>query len=252
MILLIDAGNTRIKWAVLEGGRLSVGEPVVRAADADVVRRLAESWTALEPPQRILLANVAGDALADRLAAWARRAWKQEIERVVPCREAFGVTNAYTEPERLGVDRWLALIAARRRVAGPVCIVDCGTALTVDVMSAEGAHLGGLIIPGLGLMRRSLAEMTAGIGDGLTGGNTAEVSLFAKDTRGGVMGGTLYAVVAVIDRIMADVAEAMDMTVTCLLSGGDADAVLPLLAAPCRHVPDLVLEGLAVVAGGGS
>lgn len=249
MILLVDAGNTRIKWAGLEGTALHSGAAVLRRGGAEDVETLATVWAALPVPQRLLIASVAGPDFSVHVMAWSQRFWGLEPEFITAEASAFGVRNAYTEPQRLGVDRWLALIAAHRLVPGPVCIVDCGTALTVDVIARDGEHLGGLIIPGLGLMRRALLEKTAGIESAIGGVQHDEVSLFAKDTRSGVMGGTLYATIAVIDRIVQDVTEAIGAELTCVLTGGDADTVRPLLPADFRYEPELVLKGLALVAG---
>jgi type III pantothenate kinase len=249
MILLVDAGNTRIKWAGLEGGALQSGATVLRRDGAEDVDSLATLWAVLPVPQRLLIASVAGAEFGVRVGAWSKKFWGIEPEFVTAQAQSFGVANAYTEPQRLGVDRWLALIAARRVVTGPVCVVDCGTALTVDVMAEDGAHLGGLIIPGLGLMRRALLEKTAGIEAAIGGIPHEEVSLLAKDTRSGVMGGTLYATIAVIDRIVQDVTEAIGADLGCVLTGGDADTVRPLLPAGFHYEPELVLKGLAIVAG---
>lgn len=249
MILLVDAGNTRIKWAGLHGAVLQSGPAVLRRDGAQDVDALATAWAALPVPQRLLVASVAGPDFSARVEAWARKFWGIEPEFVSARARAFGIANAYSEPQRLGVDRWLALVAARRLVAGAVCVVDCGTALTVDVLAQDGEHLGGLIIPGLGLMRRALLEKTAGIEAALIAApSREEVSLLAKDTRSGVMGGTLYAAVAVIDRIVHDVTEALGVELTCVLTGGDAEAVRSLLPAAFLHEPELVLKGLAVVA----
>lgn len=248
MILLVDVGNTRIKWAGLEAAALKSGAPVLRRDGAQDVDSLSALWAALPLPQRLLIASVAGPDFGARIGAWSRKFWGLEPEFVTAQGQGFGITNAYTEPQLLGVDRWLALIAARRLVAGPVCIVDCGTALTVDVMAQDGTHLGGLIMPGLGLMRRALLENTAGIEAAIGGVSREEISLLARDTRSGVMGGTLYTTIAVIDRIVQDVTKTIGAGLTCVLTGGDADAVRPLLPAAFRYEPELVLKGLAIVA----
>jgi len=245
----VDAGNTRIKWAGLEGAALKSGAAVLRRDGAQDIDSLAAVWAALPAPQRLLIASVAGPDFSAHIGAWSKKSWGLDPEFVTAQAQAFGIINAYTEPQRLGVDRWLALIAARQLVAGPVCIVDCGTALTVDVMADNGEHLGGLIIPGLGLMRRALLENTAGIEAAIDGVSQEEVTLLAKDTRRGVMGGTLYAAIAVIDRIVQDITETVGAGLTCMLTGGDANTVRPLLHAGFRYEPELVLKGLAVVAG---
>lgn len=251
MILLVDAGNTRIKWAGLENGALQSGAALLRRGGADDIEVLSASWGGMSAPARVLVASVAGPGFRGLLTAWSRRCWGVEPEFICSQPEGFGVTNAYPDPRRLGVDRWLALIAAHRAHTGPVCVIDCGTALTIDAVAEDGVHLGGLIMPGLGLMRRSLLDNTADIrAAALEGVSPQGKALLANDTHGAVMGGTLYAAVAAIERIMRDLGEQIEGRLTCLLTGGDSDAILPLLSTnfELHHEPDLVLQGLAIVA----
>lgn len=251
MILLIDAGNTRIKWGGLDDGALQPGGAVPVAGDP--IAELTAALQGTSRPDAVVAASVLGADFGASLNAWSRDQWGVEVRFVVAEARSGEVRNAYTEPARLGADRWLALIAARRIADGAVCIIDCGSALTVDVMDAGGEHLGGLIMPGLAMMRRSLARDTDGVDvdparhPGKSPGE--DVSLFARDTEGAVMGGTLYAAVAVIDRVVADVCDALGQAVTVLLTGGDAGAVRPLVSAAYQYEPDLVLKGLAAVAG---
>ncbi len=250
MILLVDAGNTRIKWASLEMGVLQPGAAILRRCASEDIDALIATRGGMPTPGRLLVASVAGAELCALLTARSRQLWGIEPEFISSQPEGFGVTNAYLEPQRLGVDRWLALIAARRAVAGPVCVVDCGTALTIDVMAEDGQHLGGLIIPGLGLMRHALLVNTADIKAALETASPQSVALLAKDTHGGVMGGTMYAVIATIDRVVRDLGEEIGGRLTCLLTGGDGGVILPLLSTDTvfHHEPDLVLQGLAIVA----
>ncbi|MGA7800138.1 MAG: type III pantothenate kinase [Gammaproteobacteria bacterium] len=249
MILLIDAGNTSLKWAVLDADTLQAGGCLMHAGQ-DVREIATRAWSELPAPERVLIGNVGGDRLARSLRAWMKRSWRLIPEFVLAGESAGGVANGYQQPERLGIDRWAAMVAARRHTEGPACVVDCGTAITIDVLGADGAHLGGLITPGLGLMRRSLVEATRGISDDDDAPlvQDGQVCLLGRDTRGAVAGGALYAAVALIDRVLADMrAEAGDH-IAALVTGGDAPTVLPLLAGPVRHQPDLVLEGLAILA----
>lgn len=245
MILLLDMGNSALKWATLEEGTLS---PMARSTwgDSDNIESLESLWSELALPEHVLVSSVAGDERAAAITAWVRDAWRLETEFVQATGEGFGVINAYIEPRRLGVDRWCALVAVKGRFHGAVCVVDCGTAITIDVLSGEGRHLGGVIIPGLGLMRRSLVEHTS-INlqeDGHPGG----IALLARDTRDAIMGGTLYSAIAAIDRIIQDITKELGSTPTCVITGGDAQGLLPLLAADYHHIPDLVLQGLARMA----
>jgi len=247
--LLIDIGNSRIKWATLVRGKLHPGGDAPCPADENAIAACAaQLWEDVKKPKVVVVSNVAGPAFAAKLSEWIEAYWEVLPLFVTAEQAAFGVSNAYTVPERLGPDRWAALIAAHRRNEGAACIVDAGTAVTIDVIAADGAHQGGLIIPGLDMMRRALLERTQAIQP-----NTAEPArggsaLLARDTRDGVDGGTLYTLVAVIDRVVADIGAELGGQPTRLITGGNAAALLPLLAGDYHHVPELVLEGLAVIA----
>ena len=243
MILLLDIGNSRVKWGLLERNELLPGGTAAHAG-ADLRAVLDGAWAKLARPERVLTCNVAGADCAQWLTDWIRAAWDMTPEFIVPQQQACGVTNAYVEPQRLGADRWAALLAAHMHIPGTACIVDCGSAVTIDALAANGEHLGGLILPGLSMMRRALIKDTH-IPD--TPGY-GQVSLLARDTGDAVTGGVLYALVAAIDRITADVARELRGPMTRVISGGDAECVLPLLAEPYRHEPHLVLQGLAVLA----
>jgi type III pantothenate kinase len=248
VILLIDIGNSRVKWTTVSRGK---ARPSIAAARPDaeaLADQGAQWWGDLKAPRRILASNVAGPAFAAALDEWCKAHWQVEVEFIAAQARARGVRNAYTVPDRLGPDRWAALIAARRRSDGAVCVIDAGTALTLDVLAAGGEHQGGLIIPGLTMMRRALLEGTGAIRSAAAVPEHGAVTLLARDTRDGVEGGTLYALVAIIDRVVADVSVELGQTPLCLISGGDAGDLLPLLAGDYHHVPDLVLEGLAILA----
>lgn len=243
MILLLEIGNTTLKWALWEAGHMGAVAAVGwRGRDPVVIAE--EQWSSLASPQRVLVASVAPAELTGPLADWAHAKWGIAPEYLVATERAAGVVNGYVEPARLGVDRWLALVAARNIAAGPSYVVDCGTAMTVDVLDDSGRHLGGLIVPGLGLMRTAL-EQSTGICLGRDGAGAVE--LLARDTDSAVGGGTLYAVVAFIDRVVADVSAALGVAPQCLITGGDAPRVLPLLSGDYTYRPDLVLEGIAAL-----
>lgn len=249
MILLVDIGNSRVKWASLVKGRLEHHGNALRGKDQDAfVADLEQHWRKIKKPTAVLVSNVAGTAYADALAAWTVERWQVQARFIVAEHSAFDVTNAYSRPERLGADRWAAFIAARRHVRGPVCIIDAGTAVTIDVLNEQGVHQGGLIIPGLAMMRHALLAQTRGLIPATAAPASGDISLLARDTQDGINGGTLYALVAVIDRVVADVRTELNTELTRIITGGDADTLLPLLAGNYHHHPDLVLEGLAVIA----
>ncbi len=247
-MLLVDAGNTRVKWASVEHDALDFSDTGCAARPEEGFQSFAdEAWGTLPRPDRVVIANVAGQSFGDKLAAWVKKTWELRAEFVVPQRAAFGIRNAYAEPGKLGVDRWAAMVAAYHHVKGAACVIDCGTAITIDILTKSGEHQGGLIVPGLTMMRHSLVDNTKGI---LCEAPRAsgKPTILARDTQGGVQGGTLYAAVAVIDRVVADVASEIRGEMTCVITGGDAPALLVLLAGAYRHEPDLVLQGLAIIA----
>jgi type III pantothenate kinase len=250
MILLLDVGNTRAKWAFMhDDDTLEYGGSVVH--NGGFSKEMAEAaWAHLDEPQRIVAANVAGDSMAEALNGWSRARWNKDLELIRAQASAYGVVNGYSEPERLGADRWVALIEIRSSIeAGAACLVDCGSAITVDALSEDGAHLGGLIVPGLQMMRESLIQRAPGIQlESVPRSADRNISLLAKDTRDAVTGGTLYAVVAFIDRVVADLSAELDTDLTRIITGGDAEQILPLLSGEYRTEPDVVLKGLAIIA----
>lgn len=241
MMLLLDVGNSALKWACYEDERLHPRGRLPLLGDLE--QPLAQALSETAEPNRILIASVSADSVTQSIAQWCSRRWGVQPEMVQAESQAAGVTNAYRDPGRLGVDRWLTLLAARARSTEPTCVVDCGTAVTVDVLDAEGAHLGGLIVPGLAMMTSSLAACAQVY---LDAEPDLDAPLLAADTVSAVRGGTLYAVVAFIDRVLSDVEREVGTPMQRLLAGGDAQAIAPLLRHPFEHAPDLVLEGLAV------
>jgi type III pantothenate kinase len=247
--LLLDAGNSRVKWAVQRRGGLAAGTPIGYDG-AGLEANLEAALGALDPPARVLLCSVLAAPLNRRLTRWLRNRWNAPVAVVVASRRGCGVVSAYPEPGRLGVDRWATLVAAHGDAAGgTTCIVDAGTAVTVDLLAGDGRHLGGLIVPGLVLARAALTERTGRIGPTGTGGSVPEPMLApASDTDTAVRGGTLYQLVAFLDRMLDDAAVDAEGGVRGLLTGGDAELLGPLLRGRFDHRPHLVLEGLARIA----
>ncbi|MBI5040313.1 MAG: type III pantothenate kinase [Gammaproteobacteria bacterium] len=247
MILLLDAGNSRLKWAILRNGHFEHGGVLEQTGDA--IKELASAaWGELDAPEAVLVANVAGEPLRRALNSWVKRHWKLTPEYVVARAEQFGVRNAYAEPSDLGIDRWLALLAARELFPGPVCVIDCGTALTIDALAHDSRHLGGLIIPGLQLMRDALVGRAEAIREQMKSASHEQVRLLGADTGSAVVGGTLYAEIAVIDRVLEDLRVELGNGLRCVLTGGDAPRLRPLLATSVHYEADLVLQGLARIA----
>ncbi|MCL2524859.1 MAG: type III pantothenate kinase [Betaproteobacteria bacterium] len=233
MIVCLDSGNSRLKWGVhdghawLEQGAADHGEPRDEALAALVAR-----WP---QPRRLLLANVAGPAVAAHIAT-SLGPWAPLIEEVRSSGQCAGVINHYQPPERLGVDRWCALIAARQRTQAPCLVVMAGTATTIDSLDADGNFCGGLILPGYDLMRRALASDTASLP--LAPG---EWTASPRRTEDAIATGIIEAQAGAIDRAFARLA---DPAAICLLSGGNAGVLRHHLDIPCVEISNLPLEGL--------
>jgi type III pantothenate kinase len=238
MILAIDAGNSRVKWGWHDGGGWSSLATVSLIEFAAANHDINPFAATHENPARIVISNVAGDGAHQLLINWtsifdAEPLWlKGEAERC-------GVRSRYERPEQLGPDRWAALIAARALHQGPCLVVNAGTATTADVLSAQGEFLGGLILPGVDLMRFVLHEHTGRLP--LQEGQFVRTP---RNTVDAIETGCRHAQAGAVER-MARVAGA---GAQCVVSGGAGKALIEQLGIPSRYVENLVLEGLARIA----
>lgn len=249
MILLIDIGNTRVKWALVRGVRLGRMRARAHGGAAQVlesiVRRAPRAVT------RIVAVNVAGARFERALRAAARDRFGIRPELIRSTREAGGVRNGYRETWRLGADRWVGVIGARALArARSAVVANAGTALTIDAVSAGGRHLGGAIIPGTTAMIAGIIKGTNGIGRRARGLAASRRKIFAADTASALAAGAQYAAAALIDRAIDEAARELRAQPRLILTGGAAAGLKPFLRHPARVVPDLVLRGLAALARG--
>lgn len=227
--LLVDLGNSRAKWAWLQQGQVG---PMQAGTLAELLQQ--------PPPAQLWLSSVAAST---QLAA-LQQAWPTSICHVARSEVAAGgVINGYREPQRLGVDRWLALVAARQLCRAPQLVVDAGTAITLDLLDEFGQHKGGWIMPGLQLLQQALIGGTAAVRP--QGRPAAEA--FGRDTAAAVSSGCQQMLLGAVRQAQADARRllATSFPPRVLLSGGDGPLLAALLAEPCLLVPDLVLRGLA-------
>jgi type III pantothenate kinase len=241
-MLTVDIGNTHIKWALWEGGLIT------RRGSCSYLKQEPEPafavWQDLRPQRRVFVANVAGDAVGRALRAWIMAHWSARVEFLRSTSELFGVTNAYADPAQYGVDRWAALLGAHSRYKAPVCIIDAGTAVTVDLLDAGGLHRGGRILPGLSMMREALLGGTAGIQR--IDGNPV---LFADNTADAVSSGTLHMLRAALLEIIGSARQCLGNGMKIIITGGMSEQIMSLPDLPDMvHEPDLVLIGLHAVA----
>lgn len=245
MTLLLDIGNTRIKQAQLHDGELLPLPPAAYSREG-IAAWCAENLSVAAPPKAVWVANVAGETVAADLTRWCQDNWQLTPVFVKSERVAGGVHNGYENAAELGVDRWLSLIAAHQRNAGPVCVISVGTALTVDAVTAAGEHLGGLILPGVALMQQALRQATHAVR--VESELPVELTL-ARSTQAGVAAGSGYAIAGLIERVLEQLGRHDDTVWRAWITGGGAAAVAPLCRLPLHIERQLVLEGLAWYAG---
>jgi len=246
MHIVIDVGNTRIKWGEAEDGRLANIGIVVHRGERE--RALASLAAALpENVTRTIVANVAGDLLARDLTELLRMRARIAPEFVAVKAEEFGVRCAYADPSRLGVDRWIAVLAAHHLAPGAACVIDAGTAVTFDAVDARGKHLGGLILPGPRLLAAALARNTSDIGaTEAPGARPSGLDLLGRSTDTAVGNGAMLALTGALERAIAAVEGSLKERPKVYLTGGDADLVQAWLESEAELRRDLVLEGLVL------
>ncbi len=243
MILLLDVGNSRIGAAILGKGEMTpLG--AIEHRGVGLGPALTEARRFPDDIDRVVVGCVAGPELRRAVAAAVQQRYSIEAEFVEAMASACGVSNSYPQPGRLGADRWADLIAAHARGYDAVCIVDAGSALTIDGL-VSGQHVGGLITPGLGLMRAALLRETGNLRSlsehPLSGG----MALFATDTHEAIVRGTLLSAVSLVQRCRTELAHQVGRSPDLVVTGGDAEQLLALLESSAVHLPWLTLEGLA-------
>jgi len=236
VILLIDWGNTRLKWRLLQNGKRSGVQAV--GWQKEVLEVLfAQQWSSLQP-RRVLVCSVLSDEMDLRLSAWIELRWGVSVEWLRSSAESFGVRNAYRNPQQLGADRWSALLAARRLFQGNVCVISVGSALTLDCLATDGKHLGGQIFPGLRSLRRAL-QLDVGLNN-----SNGEAEWLAKSTQDGIVGGTLHGLASVIGGFVVQCEINLSAPVKVVMTGGDAELLSDVLDLEVLVLPDLILQGV--------
>ena len=243
--LLMDVGNSRIKWGVLDDGELRRTGHIAQ----DRIREHGLTVITTRIPRRVdevFVSNVAGTTFATRLSGVVGAHCDCEVRFARSQRAGWGVTNAYTQPRRMGVDRWVAMIGAWAELQSACLVVDAGTAVTLDAIDDEGNHLGGQIIAGVATMAGALASATSDIPSvkPAPGRADTDLGMFARNTAAAVREGAQNAVAGAVDRAMRTLqSNACEPTV--VLTGGDASRMLTTLSETPVHRPHLVLQGLA-------
>jgi len=245
MRILVDIGNSRCKSAIEDEEGLHEVDTFAwggiflhEVLDELWLKRLGN-----RRPTSVLVSNVAGQALLPNMAAWCCSKFELQPIAVKSTAVFQGLKNGYQEPETFGVDRWAAMIGARSQYNGALCVVDSGTATTVDLIDTSGKHLGGAILPGIYTMRRSLGKYTSALfaADG-------EMSPFSTNTASGIAGGTGYASVGAIDRLVHE-ASLIVGPMTTIVTGGEATILESMMETKVIVDPLLVLKGVSAMGG---
>ncbi len=242
--LAVDIGNTRLKWALYAAPKPGAALIDHGAAFLEAIDDLAEgAWCKLATPSSMLGSIVAGEGIRRRTEAQFEL-WDLEPRWVVSSASACGVVNGYDHPNRLGVDRWVALIGARHHVLGsgparPALVVMVGTAVTVDALDASGRFLGGLILPGFGLMLRALEMGTAGLK-----APTGEAVDFPTNTSDALMSGGADAIAGAVERMHRKIVLRCGAAPALIMSGGAAVKLATMTDLPFETVETLIFEGL--------
>lgn len=246
--LAIDIGNTRLKWAMYSEPRWGARLLAQGVEFLDHIDRLADHhWAGLPAPQVMVGCAVAGDAVRRRVDEQLE-IWDVEPYWVHSCAQAAGLVNGYDHPGRLGADRWVAMIGARNRLLAvgeekPIIVVMVGTAVTVEAIDASGNFLGGLILPGHGIMLRALESGTAGLHV-----PTGEVKLFPTNTSDALTSGGTFAIAGAVERMVQHLQAHCGQAPVCIMTGGAGWKVAPSMVRPFDLVESLIFDGLLAVA----
>lgn len=243
MKLLIDQGNSRLKWALVADDKCFIARGVAMSGEAAVI--FVAVAAALPPGQVvsvIAVASVAGRDEQQHLRRGTKDFFGIDPVFLVSRAACAGLGNGYEVPQQLGVDRWLAMLGARAVVSGAVLVVDAGTAMTIDGIRADGGHLGGYIVPGYAMQLAALDTQTAAVG------RSSQVpgAGFGRNTGTAVAHGVLLGLAALIDRAQVELEQAVKDTCTVVLTGGDAAVIAPFLKSAPVMEPDLLFRGMVI------
>ena len=261
MKLLIDMGNSWLKWAILCGDQLTSTQGLPHQVN-DFEARLSQAWRLLtHPPTQVWISNVAGTQKAEMLTQWISQHWHLQPHFVTTSYQQCGITNGYENFTQLGVDRWLAMIGAyhienqkNNFKKNSICVVDCGTAVTLDLLTNDGHHLGGLIMPGMTTMYNALLKnaevlkpLTKTVSKFSDLSKGSGKKLLGNNTQTGIDLGICYAIIGGIEHALNQFEDKKRNQLTLVITGGNALPILSLLSIPYHYIPDLVLQGLVVV-----
>lgn len=240
--LLIDIGNSRLKWAFAQGEHLLAPAQALPLAESG---KVFDAWQALPglPPTQVRMVSVIDRPVVDDIEQWVKSQWGVVVERVTTANNK-RISVAYEQPEQLGADRWLAMIGAQSRGLLPACIIDCGSAITIDAVDLNGRHYGGLILPGLAAQKAGLAQIAPALP---APDFDKPAPLLGKNSEDAVVSGHLHATAAAVEGLVERIRKETGLRLPAVLTGGDAATLSPYFSQTPPVLPDLVLEGLAAM-----
>ncbi|HUO96196.1 MAG TPA: type III pantothenate kinase [Steroidobacteraceae bacterium] len=247
MTLLVEAGHGGLKWAFLEGGRLTRIECVALhgVEPGTWQARLA----ALTPrPRRVVVANLAGAAFEANLRILAQDSWRLVPEFLQATAEHQGLRNGSADPAALAIDRWAAMVAAWQTARGALLVASAAAAFSVDLVDGDGLHRGGWTLPGERLMREALHAQTSGVAAAALLDEAVVEGPFGTNTAGGVQQGARLALGALVDRAATLLEAGGRPAPRVFVTGAAAEDIVPLAKRGTSVVPHLALEGLALLA----
>lgn len=245
MKLLFDIGNTSVGWALEVKNEFIVADNF--NYDPDGLEYQLDKLIPgndIETPTSVLIANVAGENVLNIVRRWSQHHWQPTIWEAHVGREFDELKNGYKNTREMGVDRWLAMIAAWKKYKTDLCVIDCGTALTIDIIERTGKHLGGYIVPGYKLMQSVLNDQTRNINVSLNGRPAMHPG---NNTREAVNNGACLSIVSAITRTLAMLETEFKMKPDCIITGGMAESIRPFIAELTVFEPQLVLSGLSIL-----
>jgi len=249
--LAIDVGNTRLKWTLYEQ---SIPGAAVLASGVEFLEQInhlsENAWVGLTEPRAMLGCIVASQVVRHRVQEQMAELWSVEPHWVVASEAEAGIVNGYDTPSRLGADRWVAMIGARHHAlracsgaARPMIVVMVGTAVTVEAIDTTGRFLGGLILPGHGIMLKAVESGTAGLHV-----PTGEVREFPTNTSDALTSGGTYAIAGAVERMAQHLEQRCGQPPVCIMTGGAGWKMLPFMTRPFELVESLIFDGLLVIA----
>lgn len=247
-LLTIDVGNTRLKWALYDHAHPQAHLLAQGVQFLEHIEDLSEGdWSQLSPPKWVLGCVVAGDAVRRRVEQQLE-IWDVHPQWVVPRLHEAGLSNGYDHPSRLGADRWVAAIGAYHRMLAqglprPCVVVMVGTAVTVEAIDADGRFLGGLILPGHGIMLRALEMGTAGLHV-----PTGDVRDFPTNTSDALTSGGTFAIAGAVQRMVDKLRQHTGQDPVCYMTGGAGWKMAPSMSNPIELVESLIFDGLLAIA----